>query len=95
MCAVALMHATHQNPERSPDHLTNRPFYSNAIAQVFSTEVGQILKAINAKQKQMATVCNAVSQLFKNRVDFVGIKANNQEIYIFLNWNFAKKVEHN
>ena len=58
-------------------------FFCNVTAQVFlPTEVGKLWKAINAKHKQMTTVRNNVTQLFKNSVEFAGNKAINHERYL-------------
>ena len=39
--------------------------------ELVPTEVGELWKAINTKQKQMTTVCNNVTQIFRNSVEFV------------------------
>ena len=50
-----------------------------------STDVGkQLWQAINARQKQTATVCNDVKQIFKHSLEFVGNKTTDVcQHYIF------------
>ena len=46
-----------------------RPFYIATSQSKFlrTTEVGKLWKAMNAKQKQTATVCNNVKRIFNNK----------------------------
>jgi hypothetical protein len=48
------------------------------------TQVGKLCKAINKKQKQIASVCNNVTQIFKYIIKFVKNKANNHGRYFYL-----------
>ncbi len=47
----------------------------------FATEVEKLWKATNAKQKQIAIVCNNNTQILKNSVELVGNKATNHGRY--------------
>ena len=67
-----------RNPSMNP---SSRPFYCNATARFFFNRAWKLWKAKNAKQKQMVTVRNNVTQLLKNSVEFVGIKATNHVRY--------------
>ncbi len=60
-----------------------RPFFCNVTAQVFANPGWKTMEPINAKQKQITTVCNNVTQIFKISAEFIENKATDQSWEVF------------